>query len=383
MATLPAAFHAMHPSERVLNRAEIERSGLEHRIKSLHDVLKARFPFIDRIALALYDPATDLLKTFASSHQDGPTLTRYEARLAEVPSPQQLRETRQARVVEDIDESFQVPSLHTNWLKSRHFRSSYTLPIFHGAELSAILFFDSAQQAAFVPAVTQVLDEFADIIAQLYLLRLSAVAHLIGAIDIATGLARIRDVETGRHLERIAKYSRLIARGVAEHYGLSDEIVEYLHLFAPLHDIGKVGVPDAILLKPGKLDAQEWRLMQQHVAIGEQLVEHIVGELGLETDEAALIMRQVVAGHHERGDGSGYPRGLRMADIPVAARVVAVADIYDALSATRPYKAPWDEARCAAELRSQVERGLLDGPCVDALLADDEARRAIREGFAD
>ncbi len=373
----------MRTSEQVLNRAEIERSGLGERIRSLHSILLARYPCIGRIALALYDPDTDLLKTFASSNEGGPTLQRYEALLADVPSLVELKDSRAPRVVDDIDASFRATSTHTDWLKSRNYRSSYTLPIFRGAALSAFLFFDSTQRAAFTPLVRGVLDQFADIIAQLYLLRLSAVHHLIGAVDIATGLARIRDVETGRHLERMAKYSRLIGRGVAGRYGLDDEAIEYLHLFAPLHDIGKVGIPDAILLKPGKLDAEEWRVMQQHVAIGEQLIDHIVGDLGLEGDVAADIMRQVVAGHHERGDGSGYPRGLRMDDIPVPARIVAVADMYDALSSARPYKQPWDEARCAAELRSQAARGLIDTACVEALLAADVARREIRERFAD
>ncbi|MCE4555901.1 HD-GYP domain-containing protein [Roseateles cellulosilyticus] len=373
----------MSSSAHVLHRAEIERSGFGQRLQSLHGLLRGRYPIIERVALALYDPATDLLKTFVSSNLNGRTLQQYEATLSSVPSLLRLRQERTARVVDDIEESFHAAAAHTAWLKAQEFRSSYTLPIFRGTELAAFLFFDSTRRAAFVPAVTQVLDQFADIVSQLYLLRISAVQQLIGAVDIATGLARIRDVETGHHLERMAKYSRLIARGVAERYGLSDEAIEYLHLFAPLHDIGKVGIPDAILLKPGKLDADEWQLMQQHVAIGEELIGHIVSDLGLAGDTAAEIMWQVVAGHHERGDGSGYPRGLRMADIPVPARIVAVADMYDALSSTRPYKQPWDEDRCAVELRSQAERGLIDAACVDALLADDEARRLIRERFAD
>jgi HD-GYP domain-containing protein (c-di-GMP phosphodiesterase class II) len=372
----------MRMSEQVLNRAEIERSGLGLRIQSLHGILQARYPFIGRIALALYDPDTDLLKTFASSNDGGPALEHYQATLASVPSLQKLRDARAGRVVDDVEDCFHAPTTHTDWIKARHYRSSYTLPIFRGEELSAFLFFDSGEYAAFTPAVRAVLDPFADIISQLYLLRLSVVHHLIGAVDIATGLARIRDVETGDHLARMAKYSRLIARGVAQRYALDDETIEYLHLFAPLHDIGKVGIPDAILLKPGPLDAEEWRVMQQHVAIGEKLIDHIVSDLGLEGDAAADIMRQVVAGHHERGDGSGYPRGLSMADIPVPARIVAVADMYDALSSARPYKQPWDEAQCAAELRSHAERGLIDAACVEVLLADESGRQAIREQFA-
>lgn len=373
----------MTSSAHVLSRAEVEKSGLGERIHSLHGILALRFPSIQRIALALYDPDTDLIKTFVSSQAGGSTLAHYETRLADVPSLQHLRETRTARVVDDMDESFHAASTHTVWLKAQHFRSSYTLPVFRGDELSAFLFFDATQPHAFPPSVCRVLDEFADIIVQLYRMRLSTVQHLIGAVDIVTGLARIRDVETGHHLERMAKYSRLIARRLAEHQALSDEFIEYVHLFAPLHDIGKVGIPDAILLKPGKLDADEWRTMQQHVAIGEQLIDHIVIDLGLAGDLAADVMRQVVAGHHERGDGSGYPRGLRMPDIPLPARIVAVADMYDALSSVRPYKPAWDEARCAAELRSQAQRGLIDADCVEALLGDDLARRDIRERLAD
>lgn len=373
----------MRSSERVLGRAEIEKSGLAQRIQRLHNILRVRYPFLSRVALALYDPETDLLKTFASSTEGGQTLSHYEARLSEVPTLVELRDLRRARVVDDIEVQFKAHTLHTDWLKAQHYRSSYTLPVFRGEALSAFVFFDAVEPAAFSPLVTEVLDEFADIISQLYLLRISAVQHLIGAVDIATGLARIRDVETGHHLERMAKYSRLIARGVADLYGLNDEAIEYLHLFAPLHDIGKVGIPDSILLKPGRLDPEEWRQMQQHVGIGEDLVEHIVGDLGLGADPAATVMRQVVGGHHERGDGSGYPRGLHLDQIPVPARIVAVADVFDALSSARPYKTPWPEKQCLAELGQQAERGLLDGPCVQALIDAHAERRSIQQHFAD
>lgn len=373
----------MRTSELVLGRTDLVRAGLGRRVQGLHSIVRARFPAIARIALALYDPETDLLKTFVSSTDQGQALQHYEAKLSEVPSLQRMVAERRARVVEDIASSFHADSTHTAWLKAQHYSSSYTLPIFHGEQLTAFLFFDALVPGVFQPDVTEVLDELAEIITQLYFLRLSAVQHLIGGVDIATGLARIRDVETGLHLERIAKYSRLIARGVAAHYALSDETIEYLHLFAPLHDIGKVGIPDSILLKPGRLDADELKVMRQHVNLGETLTEHIVADLGLEHDPAAEVMRQVVAAHHERNDGSGYPRGLVGDAIPVVARIVAVADVYDALSSSRPYKQPWTEARCAEELRSQVARGQLDGPCVDALLADDAARAAIRQHFSD
>ncbi|MDT9002231.1 HD-GYP domain-containing protein [Paucibacter sp. APW11] len=366
-----------------LRQLEVEKSGLAGRLHSLHLIIQARFPAISRIALALYDPLSDTLKTFASSNDDGEALKRYEALLKDVPSLLQLKQERKARVVPDIDAAFATPSAHTAWLRTQGYRSSYTLPIFNRTELAAFLFFDAKQPEAFGAEVTAFLDLFADIVGQLYLLRLAAVNTLVGAVDIATGLARIRDVETGRHLERMAAYARLIAKSLPASLGLSDEQIEYVHLFAPLHDIGKVGIPDSILLKPGKLDAEEWRHMQRHVEIGLKLVDHIIDDLGLRGDPVAQVMREVVGGHHERGDGSGYPQGLAMAQIPLVARIIAVADVYDALSTPRPYKPAWDDASSLQELQREVSLGRLDADCVRALSEAGAQRAEIRQRLAD
>ena len=173
----------MRSSVHVLGRAEIEKSGLAQRIQRLHNILRERYPFLSRVALALYDPETDLLKTFASSTEGGQTLSHYEARLSEVPTLVELRDLRRARVVDDIEVQFKAHTQHSDWLKAQHYRSSYTLPVFRGEALSAFVFFDAVEPAAFSPLVTEVLDEFADIISQLYLLRISAVQHLIGAFE--------------------------------------------------------------------------------------------------------------------------------------------------------------------------------------------------------
>jgi len=202
-------------------------------------------------------------------------------------------------------------------------------------------------------------------------------------VHVASGLARIRDLETGQHLERMAAYSQLMARKLACAHALSDEFIEYVFLFAPLHDIGKVGIPDSILLKPGRLDTVEMATMRRHVEIGETIVDQMGQDLSMGNGLAFKVMRNIVAAHHERGDGSGYPRGLLMNDIPLEARIVAVADVYDALSNQRPYKKAWTEAEITAELDRETASGRLDAECVQTLMAARDERMTIHREHAD
>lgn len=358
-------------------------SDLTEQLQMVHGLVRSRYPFVDRIALALYEAQTDQLKTFVSSNSDQVMLKRYQVALADVPSLAALAQRRESRVVADIPAAFGSHTTHSAWLNERGYRASYTKPIFQGDELAGFLFFDSKDPGVFTVEIGRFLDGFADLVAQLFLLQRQVVEGVLGTIKVAVGLARIRDLETGQHLERMAHYARLMGQALAERHGLSDEYIEYLYLFAPLHDIGKVGIPDSILLKPGKLDAQEWAVMQQHVVIGENIIDRIQHEMGQGTGLAGQVMRNIVAGHHERGDGSGYPRGLKMAEIPLEARIVAVADVYDALSNRRAYKAAWSEAHINEELQREVAAGRLDAECVQALLQAHEARVDIQLRFQD
>jgi len=183
--------------------------------------------------------------------------------------------------------------------------------------------------------------------------------------------AEFRDPETGSHLLRMAAYARL----VAQHMGLDQAECDLIGEAAPMHDIGKVGIPDAVLLKPGPLDALEMAVMRTHAQIGADI---------LAGSESALLQAGAVIAlsHHERWDGTGYPRGLAGEAIPLYGRIVAVADVFDALTSARPYKIGWELPRAVAHLRDG-RGGHFDARCVDALFSDMGAVLAIQQRYHD
>lgn len=180
-----------------------------------------------------------------------------------------------------------------------------------------------------------------------------------------------RDEETGDHVIRMSDYACLIARSL----NLDDDLCEVIRLAAPMHDIGKIGIPDHILLKPGKLTSQEWSIMQTHTRIGYDILR--------DSTSCYIQAGAVIAyGHHERFDGKGYPQGLAGSDIPIEARVVAVADVFDALRSKRPYKNAWSLDRTLDYM--EVQRGRhFDPDCVDVFMANLDKVLAIHDNPSD
>jgi putative two-component system response regulator len=183
--------------------------------------------------------------------------------------------------------------------------------------------------------------------------------------------AEYRDPETGAHILRMAHFSQLIAREM----GLSLDEQNLLLEAAPMHDIGKVGIADKILLKPGRLDPEEFEIMKRHATIGYDLLK---GSSSRVLQAGAEIAR----GHHEKFDGSGYPAGIKGKDIPIFSRIVAVADVFDALTSERPYKKAWSTEE-AIDFLNAGAGNHFDPDCVNAFLNAWEDVLAVRERYAE
>ncbi|NHC05342.1 HD domain-containing phosphohydrolase [Azonexus fungiphilus] len=183
--------------------------------------------------------------------------------------------------------------------------------------------------------------------------------------------AEFRDPETGAHIQRMAHYSEIIARGL----DLAPATCRLILQAAPMHDVGKIGIRDHILLKPGRLTPEEFAVMKRHAEFGYELLKDSGSEIMQAGAEIALT-------HHEKYDGSGYPRGLRGNAIPLFGRIVAVADVFDALTSERPYKKAWplDEALRFLE---QGRGRHFDPLCVEAFLAGWEEVLEVRHRFQD
>ena len=178
------------------------------------------------------------------------------------------------------------------------------------------------------------------------------------AVEGLAKLAESRDPETGYHLIRMAQYSMHIAEELAQvdayKYLITPAYVRDIFHFAPMHDIGKVGIRDDILLKPGKLDEAEMKEMQRHPTIGANVLKKAEQQIESMGHSIFKVGIEIAAGHHEKYDGSGYPAQLKGEEIPLSARIVAAADVFDALTSKRPYKEAWPIEQALALMEEQT-----------------------------
>lgn len=357
-----------------------QQVSLKEKLQKAHQVMKQTLPFIARIAIAVYDPETRVLKTFIHSTDDENPLENYQISLDDAVSLKNIIDKGLPRVVNNMVAFDNGTKEHTKRIGRAGYAASYTMPMFNDGKFLGFIFFNSFTTDVFNEQTLSQIDIFGHLISLLLIKELSNIQILTAALKTTSKITHMRDPETGSHIDRMSRYSRLIASKLAGKYNLQDDYIEHIFMFSPLHDIGKVGIPDEILMKPDKLNFEEMLIMKTHAIKGREIIDDILSNFGLDNIDFIDILRNIAEFHHEAVNGTGYPSGKKGSDIPLEARIVSVADIFDALTSKRPYKKAWTNA-AAIELLTQMAGEKVDQDCVDALLNNMQEIEKIQAFF--
>jgi HD-GYP domain-containing protein (c-di-GMP phosphodiesterase class II) len=353
---------------------------LEALLQGAQAQLRGIVPSIGSICVMRHDPTNGWLRPCLGRRVERGCRIPEAIALASHPDLSALGQGQQIAIVDDRDSEADGVAGDDPWSPGTDWRSRLTMPLLRGPLLLGFLVIHAGGVAVFDPEALKALSQPLELLRLRIAQRLGAITDLHTSLSLVGAIVALRDAGTGGHLERVAGYSLLIGRELERQLPLPCGYAEDVARFAPLHDVGKLGIPDRVLLKPGMLDPEEMVLMRTHVTIGQALIERLLEGLQLEGDPSAQLLREVVGQHHECLNGSGYPLGLQGDQLGLAGRIVAVADIYDSLTQVRPYKPALTDGQAVEILQGLVRSGRLDGRCVAALLGQDEPRRRIREG---
>ena len=359
-----------------------KNSSIISKLGYMHSVMQLHMPYVDRIAVALYDEKTDLLKTYAYSSEHKSPLTNYQAKLSDCGSLKEIAKSQHPRLVQDLSVFNSSEHIHAQAILKAGYCSSYTLPMIWEGVLIGFVFFNSEHVGAFKESALNELDAIAHMITLIIYYEVASIKTLAATVKSALELTHSRDPETGNHLERMSRYARLIAKKLSSELQFDDQFIEHIFLFAPLHDLGKLAIPDRILLKEGPLNDAERAVMQTHSEEGKSLIDKLLKNYGLTGVTHVDMLRNIALHHHEAVDGSGYPNKLIGEDIPIEARIIAVADVFDALTSQRPYKTAWSNEKAFNKLRELAGKKL-DKQCVEALLSVPDVIEEIQKTFSE
>ena len=188
---------------------------------------------------------------------------------------------------------------HTSRIGRQGYAASYTMPMFNNGNFFGFIFFNSDKKNVFIEKDLRQIDIYGHLISLMVINELSSIHTLAAAVKTAGNFSHVRDPETGSHLDRMSRYSRLIANTVSSKYQLNDDYIEHVFMFSPLHDIGKIGIPDNILLKPERLSDSEKTIMNSHVYVGRRMIDELLANFGLENIEHMDMLRNIAEFHHE------------------------------------------------------------------------------------
>lgn len=322
-------------------------ASFQEMLEYIHSSFSDYIPY-NYIGVAVIDPEKQSIQAFEGV-SDGTTkglpfnLAGRGFLLSDT-SLQSVLESNEARIINDLEAytGGKPLSLYNKIILRAGIRSSITLPLKLGDEALGLIFFSSTKKNVYTQEHGQFLKMLASGISVSFSQNIFIHDLLYGSTLALAKLAEARDEDTGEHLYRMQEYSKVITEYLLKDHLYLEEVdytyVRKVERFSPLHDIGKVGIRDSVLLKPGKLTTEEFEEIKLHAKYGADVMRAAEYNLNKHGKSLYLPGIEIAEGHHERWDGTGYPYGKKGLEIPLSARIVAVADVFDALTSKRPYK---------------------------------------------
>ncbi len=334
-------------------------------LKLIHERIQRQHPIVSCIEVALHQAPDSTLKTYSTFSKHNPH-DSFQGQAVE----------QKFRAAHDLARTRHLEA--PDFMVESGAQSALRVPFTVDEQLWGFVLFTARENHGFTPGIVKQLHVYTQVITQLVSSEHRAAEKLDSTISAILRLNKVSNSESPDHLKRVAHYSRLIAESCATTYSLSRQWIEHLFLFAPLHDIGKIFVPEALLTKPGPLSPKEFAQMKTHTLKGREIIDHMIDSFGYQEDiHHTGMLRNIIALHHESIDGSGYPFGLKDHEIPLEARIVAAADVLDALLTKRPYKDAWPVDKSIRKLCT-LAGNRLDPEFVEILASSREELLEIR-----
>ena len=353
-------------------------SSLNDQLKQVKHRLQAHAPFIDRVSFAFFEPTTKELKTYADSETED-ALSHYHAPLSELPTLVQSIESKTARIISDLEDLPQ--SKHTQALLSAGYHASYAHPCFESEEFIGFMFLNSFTPGVFDQSLPGTVYPYLNIVQFIVYSELKVVHAIAECAEATQNLSPVYHKDSIAHQERVSRYATIIANGAAQDWEIDDETCEHIALFARFHDIGKVRLNSDLICKSDSLAPHEKSEMQTHVKNGIKIIDDILESFGNPEHPSIDLLRDIMSYHHEFLDGSGYPYGLIGDQIPYSARIVAVANIFDALTTHRPYRQAWSITHALLELEKMALENKIDEVCINALRKQQDELKQIMSQY--
>jgi HD-GYP domain-containing protein (c-di-GMP phosphodiesterase class II) len=298
----------------------------------------------------------------------------FKIKKSESKSLMKMMENRKVRIINDLEGYYQrhKNSESTRLILEEGFKSSLTAPLIKSdGKIVGILFFSSKEKNTYKEEDIYKVSSILDIVSTIFEKNMLIEDLVTNSVLTFVKLVEGKDPETSNHIERMAYYSKIISKYLSHNPKYKNTInyyfIDNIIKFAPLHDIGKVGIPDSILLKPGKLTDKEFEIMKNHPKIGAKILTYFHNNLLKYNIDFFKMAIQLTVGHHEKWDGSGYPSGIRGTKIPLPARITAVADVFDAISSKRVYKEAFSFEK-SVEIIKEMKGSHFDPDVVEAFL---------------